>query len=117
MLGTGYKVGCMFEVYDLKIPIFTDLFLSLYPELVEDSLTSVAFPNVSSLVLSLAHDLPVMDPVAPSSPKPPSGLDLCHSTRVSIPPPHLTNYHCSFALATLYKPHTYHEAHIDPLWQ
>ena len=47
----------------------------------------------------------------------PVGLKLRRSIRVSIPPPYLTNYHCSFALATLYEPHTYHEAHIDPLWQ
>ena len=33
------------------------------------------------------------------------------------PPPYLIDYHCSFALTTLYEPHTYREAHTDPLWQ
>ena len=33
--------------------IFTDLFLPLYPKLVEDSSTSVASPDDSSLILSL----------------------------------------------------------------
>ena len=32
-------------------------------------------------------------------------------------PPYLTDYHCSFALATLYEPYTYRNAHTDPLWQ
>ena len=98
-------------------PIFTDLFLPLYLELVEDSSTSVASLDDSSLVLSPAYDLPVLDSVAPPSPESPVGPELCRSTRVSIPPPYLTDYHCSFALATLYEPHTYCEAHIDPLWQ
>ena len=96
-------------------PIFIDLFLLLYPELVEDSSTSVASPDDSSLVLSPAYDLPVLDPVAPPSPESLVGPELRHSTRVSIPPPYLTDYHCSFALATLYEPHTYREAHTDPL--
>ena len=98
-------------------PIFIDLFLLLYPELVEDSSTLAASPNDSSPVLSLAHDSPVLDPVAPPSPKPPIGPDIRHSTQVSVPPPYLTDYHCSFTLATFYEPHTYHEAYIDPLWQ
>ena len=82
----------------------------------EDSSTSAASPNDSSLVLSPAYDPPVLDPVAPPSPELPVGPELRHSIRVSIPPPYLTNYHCSFALATLYEPHTYREAHTDLLW-
>ena len=101
----------------LEFPIFIDLFLPLYPELMEDSSTSSASPDDSSLVLSPAYDPPVLDPMAPPSPESPVGPELRHSTRVSIPPPYLTDYHCSFALATLYEPHTYREAHIDPLWQ
>ena len=83
----------------------------------EDSSISTASPNDSSPVLSLAYDPPVLDLVAPPSPESPVGPELRRSTRVSIPPLYLTDYHCSFALATLYKPHIYREAHTDPLRQ
>ena len=43
--------------------------------------------------------------------------DLLHLGVSKHPPPYLIDYHCSFALATLYEPHTYREAHTDPLWQ
>ena len=82
----------------------------------EDPSTSAASPNNSSPVLSLAYDQPVLDPVTLPSPESPVGPELRRSTQVSIPPAYLTNYHCSFALATLYEPHTYREAHIDPFW-
>ena len=98
-------------------PIFTNIFLPLYPEFMEDSSTSAVSPDDSSLVLSLAHDLPILDPVASPSPEPLVGLDLRRSTWVSVPPPYLTNYQYSFALVTLYEPHTYCEAHTDLLWQ
>ena len=55
--------------------------------------------------------------MAPPFPESLVGPELCRSTRVSTPPPYLTDYHCSFTLATLYEPHTYHEAHTDLLWQ
>ena len=55
--------------------------------------------------------------MAPPSPEFPVVPKLRRSTRVSIPPLYLTDYHYFFALATLYKPHTYHETHTDPLWQ
>ena len=100
-----------------KSPIFTNLFLLLYLELVEDSSISVASPDGSSLVLSSAHDSPVLDPMAPPSPEPLVGFNLRCSTWVSVPPPYLTDYHCSFALATLYEPHTYREVHTNLLWQ
>ena len=92
-----------------KSPIFTDLFLPLYPELVEDSSTLAASLDDPSPVLSPAYDLPVLDPVAPPSLESPVGP--------VGPPPFLTNYHYFFTLATLYEPHTYREAHTDPLWQ
>ena len=81
----------------------------------EDSSTSAASPDDSSPVLSPAYDPLVLDPVAPPSPESPVGPELRRSTRVSIPPPYLTDYHCFFALATLYEPQTYCEAHTDPL--
>ena len=43
--------------------------------------------------------------------------ELRHSTRVRAPPSHLQDYHCFYSLATLYEPHSYHEASADPLWQ
>ena len=82
----------------------------------KDSSTLVASLDDSSPVLSLAYDLPILDPVAPPSPKPPVSPKLHRSTRVSIPTPYLTDYHCSFALATLYEPHTYCEVFTNPLW-
>ena len=100
----------------LESPIFTDLFLPLYPELMEDSSTSSASLDDSSPILSPAYDPPVLDPMAPPSPESPVGPELHRSTQVSILPPYLTDYHYSFALATLYEPHTYREAHTDPLW-
>ncbi|KAF3973209.1 hypothetical protein CMV_003356 [Castanea mollissima] len=65
----------------LKSPYFTDLFLPLYPEFVEDSSTLAASPDDLSLILSLAHDLPVLDPMAPWSPEPLVGPDLRRFTR------------------------------------
>ena len=103
--------------FSSESPIFTDLFLPFYHKLKENSLTSAASLDNSSLVLSPTYDPPVLDPVAPPSFKFPFGPELRHFTQVSIHPPYLTNYHCSFALATLYKPHTYREAYINPLWQ
>ena len=82
----------------------------------EDSSKSATSSDNSSLVLSPAYDPPVLDPVAPPSPQSTVGLELRCSTRVSIPPPYFTDYHCSFALATFYEPHTYCKAHTDPLW-
>ena len=83
----------------------------------KDSSTSAASPDDSSPILSSVYDPPVLDLVAPPSLESLVGPEFHRSTWVSIPPPYLTDYHCSFALATLYEPHTYCEAHIDPLWQ
>ena len=84
----------------LESPIFTNLFLLLYPKLVEDSSTSAASPDDSSPVLSPAYDPPVLDPVAPTSLESPVGPELRRSTRVSIPPPYLTDYHCRYPLSS-----------------
>ena len=83
----------------------------------EDFSTLATSPDDSSLVLSLTHDLPILDPMAPPSPKPSISPDLFRSTQFNVPPPYLIDYLCSFALTTLYETHTYHEAHTNPLWQ
>ena len=80
-------------------------------------MTLAASPNYLSPVLPPEYDLPVLDPMAPPSLKSLVGPELRRSIQVSIPPPYFTNYHCYFTLATLYEPHTYHEAHTDLLWQ
>ena len=93
-----------------KSPIFTDLFLPLYPELVEDSSTSAASLDDSSPILSPVYDPPVLDPVAPPFPEPLVGPKLRHSTRESILPPceetfalvaRLTSVRCLIAVAAV----------------
>ncbi|RVW80523.1 Retrovirus-related Pol polyprotein from transposon TNT 1-94 [Vitis vinifera] len=55
---------------------------------------------------------------APALPEdPPQDIPPRHSTRVRSIPPHLLDYHCYTALATLHEPQTYREASTDPLWQ
>ena len=83
----------------------------------EDSSTLAASLDDSSPVLSLAYDPPVLDLMAPPSPESLIGPKLRHSTRVNIHPPYLTDYHCFFALVTLYEPYIYRKAHTNPLWQ
>ena len=80
----------------------------------EDSSTLTAFPDNSSLDLSLAYDL--LDLVASPSLESPIGSKLRRSTWVRIPSPYLSDYHRSFAFTILYEPHIYREAHINPLW-
>ncbi|WKA03342.1 hypothetical protein VitviT2T_021457 [Vitis vinifera] len=66
------------------------------------------------------HELPHFEPgsPAPTLPEdPPQDIPPRHSTRVRSIPPHLLDYHCYTALATLYEPQTYREASTDPLWQ
>ena len=76
-----------------------------------------SFPKNSSPDLYLVYGLPVLDSMAPPSLEPPTGPNLHYSTKVSTHSPYLIDYHCSFAFVTLFKPHTYHEAHIDPICQ
>ena len=64
--------------------IFTDLFLPLYPKLVEDSLTLATSLDASSLILSPAYDLLVLDPMAPLSSEPSVGPDLHYFIWVSV---------------------------------
>ena len=96
-------------------PIFTNHSVDLYPNLVKDFALPPSSLDVPSLVLSPAASSPDSDP-APSTPSE-SPTDIRRSTRVGAPPSHLTDYHCYFALATLYEPHTSREASTNPLWQ
>ena len=83
----------------------------------EDSSTSATSLEDSSSIFSPAYDPPILDPVVPPSPESPIGPEFRRSIWVRIPLPYLTDYHCSFTLATLYESHTYCEAYADPLWQ
>nr|CAN67240.1 hypothetical protein VITISV_037460 [Vitis vinifera] len=59
-----------------------------------------------------------LGPPAPALPEdPPQDIPPRHLTRVRSIPPHLLDYHCYIAFATLHEPQTYREASIDPLWQ
>uniref|UniRef100_A0A2N9F3P1 Reverse transcriptase Ty1/copia-type domain-containing protein n=1 Tax=Fagus sylvatica TaxID=28930 RepID=A0A2N9F3P1_FAGSY len=141
LLGTGRKIGRLFELCNLQIPSHmvsssVAATTTLSPDLwhsrlghaslsrlqllasqghLGDSAPPPSSSDVPSLVLSPAAGSPDSDP-APSSPSE-SPIDNHRSTRVRAPPSHLTDYHCYFALATLYEPHTYREASTNPLWQ
>uniref|UniRef100_A0A2N9JBU6 Reverse transcriptase Ty1/copia-type domain-containing protein n=1 Tax=Fagus sylvatica TaxID=28930 RepID=A0A2N9JBU6_FAGSY len=88
-------------------PIFTDPSINLYPypNPMKDSAPPPNSLDVPSLALSLTAGSPASDPArsAPSG----SPTNLRRSTRARAPPSNLTDYHCYFALATLYEPHTY----------
>ncbi|WJZ95941.1 hypothetical protein VitviT2T_014672 [Vitis vinifera] len=65
-------------------------------------------------------ELPHFEPRSPTPAMPedpPQDIPPHHSTRVRSIPPHLLDYHCYTALATLHRPQTYREASTDPLWQ
>ncbi|RVW70826.1 Retrovirus-related Pol polyprotein from transposon RE1 [Vitis vinifera] len=65
-------------------------------------------------------ELPHFEPGCPTPAlpeDPPQDIPPRHSTRVRSIPPHLLDYHCYTALATLHEPQTYREASTDPLWQ
>ncbi|RVW71923.1 Retrovirus-related Pol polyprotein from transposon TNT 1-94 [Vitis vinifera] len=65
-------------------------------------------------------ELPHFEPgsPAPALPEdPPQDIPPRYSTRVRSIPPHLLDYHCYTALATLHEPQTYREASTDPLWK
>ncbi|RVW35384.1 Retrovirus-related Pol polyprotein from transposon RE1 [Vitis vinifera] len=66
------------------------------------------------------NELPHVEPGSPAPTlleDPPQDIPPRHSTRVRSIPPHLLDYHCYTALATLHEPQTYREASTDPLWQ
>jgi hypothetical protein len=68
------------------------------------------------------NDITTIDPNAPTSPIDPPTLEpdisVPHcSTHVTALPSHLHDYHCYSVLATLHEPHSFCEAHTNPLWQ
>ncbi|WKA06381.1 hypothetical protein VitviT2T_024283 [Vitis vinifera] len=90
-----------------------DLHLDFSPDIFDASPRQIADEQI-------IHELPHFEPgsPAPTLPEdPPQDIPPRHSTRVRSIPPHLLNYHCYTALATLHEPQTYREASTDPLWQ
>ncbi|KAL6328497.1 hypothetical protein AAG906_038692 [Vitis piasezkii] len=90
-----------------------DLHLDFSPDIFDASPRQVADEQIN-------HELPHFEPgsPAPALPEdPPQDIPPRHSTRVRSIPPHLLDYHCYTALATLHEPQTYREASTDPLWQ
>ncbi|RVW75057.1 Retrovirus-related Pol polyprotein from transposon RE2 [Vitis vinifera] len=82
-----------------------------------DLLVSFFFSLMSTTNLSLDLDSVVSLVMAKLKRDPPQDIPPRHSTRVRSIPPHLLDYHCYTALATLHEPQTYREASTDPLWQ
>ncbi|WJZ83379.1 hypothetical protein VitviT2T_003067 [Vitis vinifera] len=77
------------------------------------------FPNELQMNRLMTSYLTLsLGPPAPALPEdPPQDIPPRHLTRVRSIPPHLLDYHCYIAFATLHEPQTYREASIDPLWQ
>ncbi|RVW98117.1 Retrovirus-related Pol polyprotein from transposon TNT 1-94 [Vitis vinifera] len=90
-----------------------DLHLDFSPDIFDASPRQIADEQI-------IHELPHFEPGSPAPTlleDPPQDIPPRHSTRVRSIPPHLLNYHCYTALATLHEPQTYREASTDPLWQ
>jgi hypothetical protein len=93
-------------------PVFTNISFDLLPETTDLDAGMTSSPD----------DITTVDPNAPAPPVDPPTLepDILvphHSTRVTTFPSHLCDYHCYSALATLHEPHSFCEAHTNPLWQ
>jgi hypothetical protein len=93
-------------------PIFTNISFDLLPETT----------NLDVGMTSSPDDIMMVDPKALAPPVDPPTLELdiyipFRSTRVTTLPSHLCDYHCYSALATLHEPHSFREAHTNPLWQ
>ncbi|KAL6321657.1 hypothetical protein AAG906_025489 [Vitis piasezkii] len=85
-----------------------------------DSIVSLVMAKlkrgIGVMILSLIIFVFLVPAPAPAQ-DPPQDIPPRHSTRVRSIPPHLLDYHCYTALATLHEPQTYREASTDPLWQ
>ena len=100
---------------DESLVPFTNTFdppLKFFPDIFYASSRQVEDEHVG-------NELPHLEPgsPAPALPEdPPQDIPPRHSTRVRSIPPHLLDYHCYTALATLHEPQTYREASTDPFW-
>uniref|UniRef100_A0A7N2MIJ2 Retrovirus-related Pol polyprotein from transposon TNT 1-94 n=1 Tax=Quercus lobata TaxID=97700 RepID=A0A7N2MIJ2_QUELO len=93
------------NTFDPPLDFSPDIF-DVSPRQVEDEQVDDELPHLEpgSPALALPED-------------PPQDIPPRHSTWVRSIPPHLLDYHCYTALATLHEPQTYREASTDPLWQ
>jgi hypothetical protein len=93
-------------------PVFTNVSFDLLPETTDLDVGMTSSPN----------DITTVDPNAPAPLVDPLTLEPDifvprRSTWVTAFPSHLCDYHCYSALATLHEPHSFREAHTNPLWQ
>ncbi|XP_059639379.1 uncharacterized protein LOC132281721 [Cornus florida] len=119
IIGTGRKIGRLFELSSLHLPTTTvsaTSTLSKTPtfELWHSRLGHASLSRVKTLASTAASHSSAQSEVPASAPtthlRP-------HSTRVRNPPAHLSDFHCYHALATLHAPHNFHEASSNPIWQ
>jgi hypothetical protein len=90
--------------------IFTNVSFDLLPDTT----------NLDARMTSSLDNISTVDPNALALPVDPPTLELDisiprRSTRVKALPSHLHDYHCYSALATLPEPHSFCEAHTNPL--
>uniref|UniRef100_A0A2N9GT15 Uncharacterized protein n=1 Tax=Fagus sylvatica TaxID=28930 RepID=A0A2N9GT15_FAGSY len=120
VLGTGRRMGRMFELTSLHLPSTPTPSPSQHPPLAVDPVSLIRL--LTSLLLLLLLTLRLrpnnlhrsVDPVTDQTPLLPSFVVL---TGVRAPPAHLRDYSCFSAVLSLHEPHTYREACTNPLWQ
>jgi hypothetical protein len=93
-------------------PVFTNVSFDLLPNTID----------LDARMTSSPGNITTIEPNAPAPPIDPPTLESNifvprHSTQVTTLHSHLNDYHCYSALVTLHKPHSFCEAHTNPLWQ
>ena len=91
-------------------PVFTNVSFDLFPETTDLDVGMTSSPD----------DITTVDPNAPAPPVDPPTLepDISvprRSTRVTALSSHLHDYNCYSTLTTLHEPHSFREAHTNPL--